>query len=153
MGPAAADVVPGEAEVGEAEVGVAEAVPGVYGGKLAKHTGGSPLDGLVQPGPRLVIRPSCRASKWAVAVTFAKLSAGSTTPKTRTPKRRASRTRKECIVCSCLENAVEVNGKEKYWEKSFYRDSNFPMQSQHKSRAFRHDTKDYGRRIFCCVPH
>ena len=110
MGPAAADVVPGEAEVG-----VAEAAPGVYGGKLAKQTGGSPLDGLEQPGPRLVIRASCRASKWAVAVTFAKLSAGSTTPKTRTPKRRVNRTQKECMVCGCLKDTVEVNEKEKYW--------------------------------------
>ena len=104
MGPTAVDAV-----LGKAVAEVAEAAAGVYGGKLAKHTGGSPLDGLVQPGPRLVIRASCRASKWAVAVTFAKLSAGSTTPKTRTPKRRASRTRKECMVCGCLENAVEVN--------------------------------------------
>ena len=110
MGPAAADVVPGTAE---AEV--AEAVIGVYGGKLAKHTDGSPLDGLEQPGPRLVIRASCRASKWAVAVTLAELSAGSTTPKTRTPKRRAGRIRKECMVCGCLENAVEVNEKKRYW--------------------------------------
>ena len=106
MGPAAADVT-----LGEAEAEVAEAVEGVYGGKLAKHTEGSPLDGLEQPGPRSVIRPSCRASKWAVAVTLATLSAGSTTPKTRTPKRRASGIRKECIVCGCLENAVEVNEK------------------------------------------
>ena len=110
MGPAAADVVPGEAEVG-----VAEAVEGVYGGKLAKHTEGSPLDGLEQPGPRSVITPSCRASKWAVAVTFAKLSAGNTTPKTRTPKRRASEMQKEYMVCGCLEDAVEVNEKKKYW--------------------------------------
>ena len=110
MGPAAADVA-----LGEAEVGVAEAVAGVYGGKLAKHTEGSPLDGLEQPGPRSVIRPSCRAFKWAVAVTFAKLSAGNTTPKTRTPKRRASRTQKVYMVCGCLENTVEVSEKEEYW--------------------------------------
>ncbi len=105
MGPTAVDVV----------VGVAGTVAGVYGGKLAKHTSGSPLDGLVQPAPRSVIRPSCRASKWGVAVTFAGLSAGNTTPKTRTPKRRAGRTQKECMVCGCLENAVEVDRKKKYW--------------------------------------
>lgn len=55
LGPAVVDAV-----VGDGEFAVAD---GVYGGKLPKHIGGRPLDPLVQPGPRSVIRPSCRGAK------------------------------------------------------------------------------------------